>query len=61
MPAHCPLPTATGVAVAIAPARPCPPLSQDMTLRVSDPLVEGQTFYFYHVKWKEEVPPGKRV
>ena len=54
--AHCP----TGVASRHCFSAPLPPLSQDNTLRVSDPLIEGQTFYFYHVAWKEEVPPGER-
>eukprot|EP00966_Prymnesium_polylepis_P021413 492617-Prymnesium_polylepis.2 len=31
---------------------------QDYTIRVSDPLKEGELFFFYHVLWKERVPPG---
>ena len=31
---------------------------QDDTLRVSDPLREGYVFSFYHVLWKDRVPPG---
>jgi len=31
---------------------------QDGTLRVSDPLVVGEVFSFYHVLWKEKVPAG---
>ena len=34
---------------------------QDDTLRVSDPLRIGFTFCFYHVLWKEPVPPGLYV
>ena len=31
---------------------------QDDTVRVSDPLKEGELFFYYHVLWKERVPPG---
>ena len=31
---------------------------QDGTLRVSDPLEDGEQFTFYSVAWREEVPPG---
>ena len=27
-------------------------------MRVSEPLVEGEVYYYYHVAWKEAVPPG---